>query len=457
MELTVNTPAAYTWEDPGGTIRIEIGLDVVERLGAAIQAGLGDGPRGYEAGGILLGSAQVEPRSIVIEDFELWPSQHLRGPSYTLVHEETRKLAAHIARRRSLRVVGFFRSHTRPGLYLDQQDCSVVSQCFPDPSDVVLLVRPSREGPPVAGFFFWEESDMERRWSYRQFPFDHQRLCAGDFPLTYRAEAAASPRPVSVRPPLQIPRVSWLAVPVLAAGFLVAGLITSYKGAHKQAPAPAPATALVAETSPQAVPPPEPVAQAEPVPVPAATPDPIVPPAGQAPVKAPVQMLVAKVAPPAVPANPAPPPVAELLPPPQITDEKPKLVATLPEPRVTPPPSAPITDVSYEAPHSGLFRRAFHRITSIAESDSDAFVPAAPIHKVSPHAPPGALNGDAVDVKVFIDESGRVYRAQALAKHNPLAPLSLDAAREWTFAPARKHGQPVSSELVLHFRFGTQI
>jgi len=82
----------------------------------------------------------------------------------------------------------------------------------------------------------------------------------------------------------------------------------------------------------------------------------------------------------------------------------------------------------------------------------DGFVPPAPDHKVSPTMPSGSEG--SVDVKVYIDESGNVSRAQLLTKKNELAGVSLGAARQWHFTPARKHDKPVASEMVLHFRFG---
>jgi TonB family protein len=59
-----------------------------------------------------------------------------------------------------------------------------------------------------------------------------------------------------------------------------------------------------------------------------------------------------------------------------------------------------------------------------------------------------------VDVKVFIDASGNVSRAQVLTKGGDLADVALTAARQWQFTPARKHDKPVASEIVLHFHFG---
>src|SRR5207248_6969255 len=42
--------------------------------------------------------------------------------------------------------VGYWRSHTRPGLYLDQEDYSVILTYFSNPSQVFLLVKPSMGG-----------------------------------------------------------------------------------------------------------------------------------------------------------------------------------------------------------------------------------------------------------------------------------------------------------------------
>ena len=89
-KLAANTPmatmasvatraATYVWEDPGDSIMIQVTLDLVEKLGALVQQGLGTGPRGVEIGGILLGRTLPGfGRSILIEDFEPTPCEHLR-------------------------------------------------------------------------------------------------------------------------------------------------------------------------------------------------------------------------------------------------------------------------------------------------------------------------------------------------------------------------------------------
>ena len=55
IQMVASATAAYVWEDPGDSIMVQITLDVVGRLGEAVQQSLGAGPRGEEIGGILLG------------------------------------------------------------------------------------------------------------------------------------------------------------------------------------------------------------------------------------------------------------------------------------------------------------------------------------------------------------------------------------------------------------------
>ena len=462
--------AGYVWEDPGDSIMIQVSLDLVERLSAAVQQGLGAGPRGNEIGGILLGRTLPGfGRAVMIEDFELAPCEHLRGASYTLSPKDKRLLGTRLARRAARQVVGYFRSQTRPGLYLDQDDFAVFSQYFPEPWQVFLLVRPSTEGPAMGGFFFWEDGDINRRSPYRQFPFDRARLAEGDFPITGGQPAVApAPRPVPVLVPKpeaharrRLPPLPWLVVPIIAVLFLIAGLFVS------ENPAPTREAAAVKASPPVEPLLPEPVSQAAVSPQAAVnTPT---PPASQEaaapPVKpvtpAPVSPIATPKAKPAKKLRPtaaAPPPVTvartpfrEVEQPPALSAPiemlEPKLTAVLPS-RVNaaPPPEA---EVSYEAPRPGVFRRALHRI----EGTSD--VPAYPIKKVAPMKPADAgADARPVDVKVFIDDSGNVSRAQVLTKGSDLAGAALNAARQWQFAPARKHDKPVPSEMVLHFRFG---
>ena len=63
----------------------------------------------------------------------------------------------------------------------------------------------------------------------------------------------------------------------------------------------------------------------------------------------------------------------------------------------------------------------------------------------------------AVNVKVRVAESGTVMLAEVEDYGDPpnwrLAAAALDAARRWTFEPARVEDTAVPSDVILHFRF----
>ncbi|MFN7994502.1 MAG: energy transducer TonB [Bryobacteraceae bacterium] len=581
--MLASKAAAYVWEDPGDSITIHLSLDVVGRLAAAAQEGLSPGIRSPEVGGVLIGRTGAGgTRTVFIDDFELVPCEHLRGASYTLSPKERQRLGIRLARRPVGQVVGYFRTHTRPGLYLDQDDLGTINGYFSDQNQVFLILRPSADGPPVGGFFFWEDGDINRRATYRQFPLDRDRLSAGDFPVTREPVPVAPPvprrGPIPVPAPApatrgsvlrKFPQVPWMVVPLIAGLFLMAAYFQSQKrdpkpeasaqdrarsvgpllslnvqkrgtglqinwdpaspavrnadlgilwitdGSQKvrrdlspkelssgtldytpsspdvnfqlqvftlteqattgavrppESPLP-PATQVSLATPPVEI---SPAAQ----PIPVAQPpnqadrtenlasNPLKPPATTPPGVIPVGTTVDRtrlrhanrVASPTAPipasktATAVKTPARELEAPPVLTGSSQPLSPWVSlHPTNVPAPA--VASVTYEEARSGPIRRVFRKLSNIGDEPGD-YVPASPTHKVSPAvAATGDETSRVVDVKVFIDESGKVVRTQLLGRHNELAEPALDAARQWRFKPARKHEKPVSSEIVLHFKY----
>jgi len=174
------------------------------------------------------------------------------------------------------------------------------------------------------------------------------------------------------------------------------------------------------------------------------------PPAEPAPITAPVSAPANKrpIANALAPMSLPPAPVKAIRPSAREVEAPPALRSTVhpdlwtmlpPSPNTAPPPQA---EVTYEQPHMGVFRRAFHK--------NSADVPASPVRKF---VPPAAAGTGIVDVKVSIDESGNVTHAQMLTKRSDAADQVLNAARQWRFTPALRHDKPVASEMVLHFHF----
>src|SRR5260370_23669045 len=108
------------WEVPGKPISVRLSLDVVSRIGMAVQEGFKALPRrGLEIGGLLIGTTRDAGNFTVVDvdDFEPVESEHATGPSYVLSDADRRLLKERIAAREASAklpsVVGFYRSHSR--------------------------------------------------------------------------------------------------------------------------------------------------------------------------------------------------------------------------------------------------------------------------------------------------------------------------------------------------------
>lgn len=157
----------------------------------------------------------------------------------------------------------------------------------------------------------------------------------------------------------------------------------------------------------------------------------------------------------------------------------PKRVASTPAPmpaRVSPPvvaaakrPSAPpsaasSTKSSSVAPSSATPSSAVLATTvapegAAARASAKGSIPGRVLDRVMPDVPKKASNtiwGTVrVGVKVQVDRSGNVTQAE-LQSGGPsryFARLSLDAAREWRFAPPMQDGKGVASVWLLHFGY----
>jgi outer membrane biosynthesis protein TonB len=59
-----------------------------------------------------------------------------------------------------------------------------------------------------------------------------------------------------------------------------------------------------------------------------------------------------------------------------------------------------------------------------------------------------------MNLRAFVDESGRVTRVQLLSpKNEELVDLAANAASNWPFVPAKLNDTAVPSEVILHFTF----
>src|ERR1700690_340065 len=149
------------WEVPGKPMAVYLSR-------AASGAILLEGKRGLsprrraEVGGILLGRVTVEETiTIRIEACLQIPCEPLFGPSYTLSEDEKQTLRHAVIRHgvgaeTDIRVVGFYRTHTRRGMALDSDDMQL-ADLFPEGADLALLIKPRLLRRSQAALFFWPE------------------------------------------------------------------------------------------------------------------------------------------------------------------------------------------------------------------------------------------------------------------------------------------------------------
>lgn len=184
-----SAPAGYWgWEPDGKSISIQISLDVVDRMLTSIIDGFGSIPkRGAEVGGLLLGTVTPgNPLVYRIEEFTDVPCLHKFGPSYVFSEEDHKTLHGALEKagrdRSGLKILGFYRSHTREGLYLAPEDLELARRYFPDQNQIALLVRPSAMQVSHGGFFYREE-DAFQQATYLEFPFRRSELETGAAPV----------------------------------------------------------------------------------------------------------------------------------------------------------------------------------------------------------------------------------------------------------------------------------
>jgi outer membrane biosynthesis protein TonB len=267
----VFTETLYRWSVPACPVNILLDVALADRLRTAATAS------DVEIGGLLLGHFQ--DNQTIVTDFELVESEHRRGTAYSLSRRDDQVLTAKLTafRKRKNQVVGFFRSHLRPGMFLDAADDSTLRDHFSNPQQVALLVKPSDDGTATGGFFFWEEGEMNRRETFLAFPMNSEELGTG--PAFDAAQTLDElPRKLTVAPVVDVGapasnlkpsgnwvQTSWLKIGIVAAAAALGGYYLGTSGSREhfgsrpgdftindvaEAPAPVAAAARVAPGAP---------------------------------------------------------------------------------------------------------------------------------------------------------------------------------------------------------------
>jgi hypothetical protein len=499
----------YRWQVQSFTVRLA--LDVVESITRYLRH-----PRfnpAEEQGGILHGEI-TGPDCVEITGFEFIRSRHHRGAPYDLSLTERLNFERRVrsfAKRGGPTPIGYFRTHLRPGLFLDQSDFALMTEAFSDGPGIALAIRMSEPGRENAGIFFWEGGDIDRTQTKLMFPFDVDELRALgpiDRESSAREETARQESSLSI-PPAKMPARSsrrasmrggliWalaagvLAFAALAAyrrggdGRVVANESTESRPIERAAsrtthePAQSGESSQVLYAPPaafdEALPAGEPPGQADELPPNVRSPFEN-PPAPSAPVEAaPARpAVVAHATPP-----PLPDPAASELDSPRVAEPAPRPAASAVSPEssavnrasIVNAPSAINVDVSVEPKEAFVLKRFAERVPSLAghvpllgrlhglrqHNNKNGVVSARPARDLTPQIP-ARIGRDLtdeirVDVEASIDDEGVVRNAAATqGAATDFGPLAVARVRSVPWRPARSGDRSVPMDVVVHYRF----
>lgn len=481
----------FHWQVRSFTVLLA--LDMVEKLAREIRNG--QNHHADEQGGILFGRV-IDEDNIEIDDFAFYPSGHRRGVPYDLNLTERRHIQRRLAvlnKTRGREALGFFRTHLRPGLFLDQKDFTLMSETFADCPGIALLIRPDADGVAEGGIFFWEEGDIERKQSDLLFPLNAEALRARG-PIEIRSEAAKNTsvaarkaETATLRKPLL-----WGVASGLASGVLAFAMLAELHGrpAARQREVTAPIAGQ--QTQPEGLIAPPAVSDDESTagvnPSDDVNLDAARSPFGdagsqqaasesQSVDQAPRPRWVAPEAaeekePPPKRSIPEPPvQVASLAPAPApvVLPATPAKVLSLAEasPALSPAGPPVSVDVSVEPKQSGAFKRAMGhvpllgRLPGLHRRNSEDVVAARPSSGLEPQIPADlrkSLGEEVtVDIAASIDQTGAVTDTEIThGGESQLSQLAEDAVRTASWKPARSGERTVPMDVVVHYRFSPE-
>ena len=192
-----------TWTVPESPVDIEYSMSVIEEIRTAVTEGFQRLARGgIEVGGILYGT--VVGRRLRIMAVREIACEHARGPTFHLSENDRELLRTQMEREREdprlsgMSPVGWYLSHTRSEITLQQSDLDTYNTYFREPWQVTMVIRPGRSSSMRAGFFVREgDGAVKTDQSYQDFQFP-DRL-AGIFDRPPRERGAAAERPPEKR------------------------------------------------------------------------------------------------------------------------------------------------------------------------------------------------------------------------------------------------------------------
>jgi hypothetical protein len=151
----------FNWEPESASVSIHMHLGAIDGMARDILERLSRQPRpNVEVGGLLLGRLKPGERTEVwIERYQRIPCAHTFGPKFVLDRDDMEgleKAATSVLASGDITVIGFYRSHTRPGFQLEESDFELIRRYFSDAADLILLVKAQSATDLVGQFYTWD-------------------------------------------------------------------------------------------------------------------------------------------------------------------------------------------------------------------------------------------------------------------------------------------------------------
>jgi hypothetical protein len=211
--MTENAPEPdYAfWNIPESSFTITYSLGLFHEIDFHVNEGYRRIPHGgIEIGGVLFG--HMEGNSIRIEAFRSIECEHGLGPSFVLSERDLRALRRQLSDTKTdpelarFEVVGWFISHTRSALRMNDREAALFDELFPGTGRLTLLVKPERFQPTRFSFLVRNTDGTVPRDAMQHaiilpLPGRATRSGSGPVPSIPAPEIAAAP----VRPPTPMP------------------------------------------------------------------------------------------------------------------------------------------------------------------------------------------------------------------------------------------------------------
>jgi hypothetical protein len=146
------------WTIPGTAFSVWYWLSLFHEIDFQVNEAYRRIPHGgMEIGGLLFGRA--DESSARIEAFRAIACEHSRGPSFVLSDRDLNGLREQLGTAASdpdlqgLDVLGWFISHTRSQLEVNERERGLFDELFPGPAKLTILIKPERFQPTRFAFF----------------------------------------------------------------------------------------------------------------------------------------------------------------------------------------------------------------------------------------------------------------------------------------------------------------